>query len=460
MKTDESGAIKLTFLGAAGTVTGSKYLLEASGRRILVDCGIFQGRKEIRERNWQRLPFPPSSLDAVILTHAHLDHSGYIPVLVEQGFKGPVISTHATRDLCEILLPDSGYLMEKDADYANRKGFSRHKPALPIYTEAQAAASLESFRPIDFDEEFDLGDGLSVKLTLSGHILGSAFVQLTWGGRRIVFSGDLGRPNSATMRKPEALSQADYLVVESTYGNRHHEKTNPYDTLAEVITRTAARGGSVIIPSFAVGRSQSLLYHIAELKKQGRIPDLPVFLDSPMAINASDIFCGHLGEHRLTAKQCNSTFQQASYTRSVEASKALDEGPMPRIIVSASGMASGGRILHHLKRFAPESKNTILITGFQAEGTRGAQIADGAKEVKIHGRMVPICAEVAHLKTLSAHADQDEIMGWLGHFENPPKMTFVTHGEPMASAALADRIRDDLSWGCDVPAHGDQVELT
>lgn len=262
------------------------------------------------------------------------------------------------------------------------------------------------------------------------------------------------------MKVPTAIKHADYLIVESTYGNRQHEETNPYDTLAEVITRTAGRGGSVIIPSFAVGRAQSLLYHIAELKKEDRIPDIPVFLDSPMAINASDIFCRHLGEHRLTADDCKSTFQMATYTRSVDASKELDEGPMPRIIVSASGMASGGRILHHLKRFAPEARNTILLTGFQAEGTRGAQIADGAKEVKIHGRMVPIRAEVTQLKTLSAHADQSEILDWLGHFANPPKITFVTHGEPLASAALATKIQADLGWQCNVPAHGDHVDLT
>jgi len=460
MNANPAGSIALTFLGAAGTVTGSKYLVEGGGIRILVDCGLFQGYREIRERNWQSLPLPPSSLDAVILTHAHLDHSGYIPILIAGGFTGPVISTSATRDLCSILLPDSGYLMEKDTAYANQKGFSRHKPALPLYTQDQANAAMASFKPIAFDHEFDLGGGVTVRLRPSGHILGSSFVELSFGARRLVFSGDLGRPGSATMVDPVSIRYADYLVVESTYGNRRHEKSSPNDVLAEVIVRTAGRGGSVVIPSFAVGRAQSLLFHISQLKNAGRIPDLPVFLDSPMAINASDIFCSHLGEHRLTADECRAACDVASYTRSVEASRSIDDGPMPRIVISASGMCTGGRILHHLKRFAPERQNTILLAGFQAAGTRGAQIAAGAKELKIHGRVVPVRAEVCELSMLSAHADQDEIVGWLGGFAEPPKMTFVTHGEPSASAALADRIGANLGWRSQVPGHGDQVRLT
>jgi len=459
MRTDIDQDIGLTFLGAAGTVTGSKYLVELGGRRILIDCGLFQGHKEIRSRNWAPLPLPANSIDAVVLTHAHLDHSGYVPLLVANGYEGHIISTRATRDLCGILLPDSGYLMEKDADYAIRKGFSRHKPALPLYTQKQAEDSLARFRPIEFSQDHDLGGGVNLRFLPSGHILGSAFVELTYQGQRIVFSGDLGRSNSATTVAPVAVPQADYLIVESTYGNRRHDQTNPYDTLAEVITRTASRGGSVIIPAFAVGRSQSLLYHLSKLKSEKRIPNIPVFLDSPMAINASEIFCRHLGEHRLTAEQCRGTFQEAKYTRSVEASQALDAGPMPRIIVSASGMATGGRILHHLKHFAPDEKSTILLTGFQAAGTRGDKIRAGAKEVKIHGQMIPINAEVVRLNSLSAHADQQEIMDWLGHFKNPPKMTFVTHGEPEASTAMAERIREDLNWQCNVPAHGDHVEL-
>ena len=459
MNNDHGSDISLSFLGAAGTVTGSKYLVEIGGRRILVDCGLFQGHKEIRTRNWAPLPFEPSSIDAVILTHAHLDHSGYVPVLIERGYQGPVICTHATRDLCQILFPDSGYLMEKDADYANRKGFSRHKPALPLYTQEQGDAALGQFRPIDFERNFDLGGEVSLRFSPSGHILGSAFVELTHKSGRIVFSGDLGRPGSATMVDPAAISQADYLIVESTYGNRLHEQSNPYEVLADVIVKTARRGGSVIIPAFAVGRSQSLLFYIAELKRQNRIPDIPVFLDSPMAINASEIFCRHLGEHRLSAEQCQITFKAASYTRSVEASQALDVGPMPRIIVSASGMATGGRILHHLKHYAPDTKSTIVLTGFQASGTRGEAIAEGAKEVKIHGRMIPINAEVVNLNTLSAHADQKEIMDWLGHFEYPPKQTFVTHGEPNASSVLAERIQTDFGWSSSVPAHGDKVVL-
>jgi len=456
---DAVGRPKLTFWGAAGTVTGSKYLFETGTHRFLVDCGLFQGHRAVKERNWAPPPFDPRTVDAVILTHAHLDHSGYLPLLIDKGFAGPVISTGATRNLCGILLPDSGFLMEKDAEYANRKGYSKHKPALPLYTQAEAETALERFTPIDFGQTHDLGDGITVRLIPSGHILGSAFVELTFGETRLVFSGDLGRPGAATMVDPTLIEATDYLVIESTYGNRLHEQADPETVLAEIIIRTVGRGGSVVIPSFAVGRSQSLLYHIARLKQKDAIPNVPVFLDSPMAINASEIFCRHLGEHRLSAEECHATCNVATYTRSVEASKSIDEGPMPRIVLSASGMCTGGRILHHLKRFAPDRRSTIVLAGFQAAGTRGAQIAHGAKTLKIHGETVPLRAEVREMSMLSAHADRDEILGWLKGFATRPKVTFVTHGEADASTALAERIGSDLEWSCTVPRHGESAML-
>jgi metallo-beta-lactamase family protein len=452
--------MRITFLGGAGTVTGSKYLVEIANKKILVDCGLFQGRKELRLRNWQPFPLDPKSIDAVILTHAHLDHSGYLPVLIKSGYEGPVYSTSATRDLCAILLTDSGYLMERDAEYANRRGFSKHKPALPLYTEKQARAALDSFRTLDFDSEQTLGDDVSLRLTPSGHILGSAFVSLRAGSEKLLFSGDLGRPNSATMVDPAKVKEAMYLIVESTYGNRLHEKSDPEDVLAEIITSTANRGGTIVVPSFAVGRAQSLLYHLNRLKASKRVPDLPIFLDSPMAINASDIFCDHQQEHRLSEQECRAACGIARFVNKAEDSKKLDESPMPKVLISASGMATGGRILHHLKHFAPDPKNTILFTGFQASGTRGDRIVKGETAVKIFGEMIPVRARVENLNGLSAHADRGEILEWLGGFRSPPKYTFVTHGEPTASAELAKEIKHRLGWTTTVPELGDIISLS
>jgi len=453
-------SLRITFLGATGTVTGSKYLLEAPGRRVLVDCGLFQGYKQLRLKNWAPLPVDPKSVDAVLLTHAHLDHSGYLPLLVKNGFGGPVYCTHATRDLCAILLPDSGYLQEKDADFANRHNYSKHKPALPLYTEKDAELSLKRFHGLSFDDRHEMQGGFTARFRRAGHILGASIIELTFEGTTIVFSGDLGRPNDATMVDPAPIKRADYLVVESTYGNRRHDPRDPEDALAEIINRTVGRGGTVLIPSFAVGRAQSLLFHLDRLKSSKRIPMVPVFLDSPMAIDASELLCKYVGDHKLSEDQCRTACGVAHYVREAEESKTLNMNTMPKIIISASGMATGGRVLHHLKRLAPDHRNTILFAGFQAGGTRGAAMVAGAKEVKIHGDLIPVRADIANLEMLSAHADVDEVLGWLGHFEHAPRTTFITHGEPAAADAQRQRIEQQLHWVCHVPEYKEAVDLT
>ena len=451
--------MRLRFIGGVGTVTGSKFLLETSQQRIMVDCGLFQGYKQLRLLNWKPLPFDPKSIDAVILTHAHLDHSGYLPILVRNGFTGLIYATNATRDLCEILLRDCGHLFERDAEFANRHRFSKHHPAEPLFTQADADRALAHFAPLEFERNHELADGIKLRLAHSGHILGSSLVRLERNGESILFSGDLGRPNSATMVDPSIVRTANHLVIESTYGNREHEPEDPEDVLADIITRTAGRGGTVVIPAFAVGRTQTILHHLHRLKVGKRIPNLPVFLDSPMAINASDVFCKHVKDHRLTAAECRATCDVARYVRDSEASKKLDDSRVPMVLISASGMATGGRILHHLKTFAPDPRNTIVFAGFQAGGTRGAAMTLGAETVKIHGQYVPVRAEVRNLHMMSAHADADEILAWLGQFQAAPTNTFITHGEPDAADALRHRIEEQLGWACRVPALGDEFEL-
>jgi metallo-beta-lactamase family protein len=453
MKVDERMSLSLSFLGAAGTVTGSRFLLESEGRRVLVDCGLFQGQKELRLRNWSPFPVVPSSIDAVLLTHAHIDHSGYLPALVRDGFAGKIHCSHASMELCEILLRDSGFLQEKDAEYANRHGFSKHKPALPLYTLMDAEAALPHLSPVPFRQPHALQNGPTIQLRHAGHILGAATIECDWNGVKVVFSGDLGRFDDAMMLDPEPISSADYLIVESTYGNRQHNRTDPQEALAEVINRTTARGGTVVIPAFAVGRVQSLLYHLERLSAAGRLTNVPIFLDSPMAINASEMLCTHLDDHRLTAEACTKACDIAHYVREVDESKALTNNPVPKVIISASGMATGGRVLHHLKRYAPDRRSTILFAGFQAAGTRGAAMVAGADSIKIHGGQVPVRAEVQNLSMLSAHADADEILRWLRGFKAAPRMTFISHGEPEASEALRARIAGELGWACKIPEH-------
>jgi metallo-beta-lactamase family protein len=452
--------LKLTFLGGVGTVTGSKYLIEAAGRRLLVDCGLFQGYKQLRLRNWAKLPVDPASISAVLLTHAHIDHSGYLPLLVRDGFRGPVICTDATRDLCGVLLPDSGYLQERDADFANRHGYSKHKPALPLYTEEDAQAALKRFRPVSFDKPVALPGGLQARFLYAGHILGAAMIELISAGRRLLFSGDLGRPNDVLLHSPATVESADYVVVESTYGDRTHPTADAADALAEVIDQTAASGGTLLIPAFAVGRTQELLIYLHQLKRAKRIPDVPVFLDSPMAIDASEIFSRHDIYHRMSEAEIRAAFAVARCTVTREESKALDADGRPKVVISASGMATGGRVLHHLKSYAPDARNTIAFVGFQAGGTRGAALTSGAELIKIHGQYIPVRARVVNLEMLSAHADASEILGWLRGFQTPPRMTFITHGEPAASDVLRHRIEEELRWACTVPEYRDEVELS
>ena len=452
--------LALSFLGGAGTVTGSRYLIERSGQRLLLDCGLFQGLKQLRLQNWAPFPVDPKSISAIILTHAHLDHSGYLPALVRDGFSGPVYCSSATKDYCDILLPDSAHLLEQDAEYANRRGFSKHKPALPLYTAADAEQALACLSPVAFGAWHELPQGARIRFSRAGHILGAASVECEWGGTKLVFSGDLGRYNDPMMPEPSSVRDADYLVVESTYGNRRHDPQDPQQELGDIIERTVSRGGTVIIPAFAVGRAQSLLYHLERLKAAGRLANVPIFLNSPMAVNASEILCDHMDDQKLSAAECRAACGIATYVRTVEASKALNENRVPKVIVSASGMATGGRVLHHLKRYAPDPRNTILFVGFQAVGTRGAAMVAGTETIKIHGEYIPVRAEVQNLSMLSAHADADEILRWLRNFRQPPRMTFITHGEPSASDALRLRIHDELGWSCTVPEHLERADLT
>lgn len=449
----------LQFLGATGTVTGSKYLVTSGGRHVLVDCGLFQGAKDLRRRNWDRLPVSPPDLDAVVLTHAHIDHSGYLPLLIRDGFAGRVFCTEATRDLCSILLPDCGYLQEEDADYARRKRYSRHHPPEPLYTQRDAERALQRFTALPWETEHYLGGGLWARFSRAGHILGAAVVHVRDAETSIVFSGDLGRYCDPVMVPPTPAGRADYLVVESTYGDRSHGDADPARELAVVVRRTAERGGVILVPTFAVGRAQTLLYLLQKLKSDRAIPDIPVFLNSPMAVDVTDVFCRHRVDHKLDPATCHATCHAATMISTVEDSRALNERSGPMMILSASGMLTGGRVLHHLKSFAPDPRNTVLLVGYQAAGTRGAALLAGARTLRVHGADVDVRAEVVAMSNLSAHADAEEILRWLRGFEAAPLRTYVTHGESTASAALAARIERELGWTCELPAYRQHVSL-
>ncbi|EZI30120.1 MBL fold metallo-hydrolase [Pseudomonas extremaustralis] len=451
--------MRMTFLGAAGTVTGSKYLLEHRDLHVLIDCGLFQGYKQLRLHNWDPFQLPVQDLHAIVLTHAHLDHCGYLPVLVRNGYRGPVYATQATCELAKILLRDSARLQEEEAEFANRHGFSKHAPALPLYTEQDAERALTLLRPLELQHRVMIAPGLSVLMRGAGHILGAATLEIVGDGVTLVCSGDLGRPNDPLMYAPQTIEHADYLLVESTYGDRRHPVEPPEVQLAEVINRTALRHGITLVPSFAVGRAQLLMYHLYRLKQQHAIPDLPIYLNSPMATDVTRLYQRFRSEHRLSLEDCQGMCDGTHFVRSVQESIALDLLRTPAIIIAASGMATGGRVLHHLKALAPNPLNTLLVPGFQAGGTRGAHIVAGAPSVRIHGQDVPIRAEVVPMETLSAHADADEIMQWLRGFKRAPKHTYVVHGEPNASDVLRQRISQELGWSVSVPEYRDCVEL-
>ncbi|MEI8055512.1 MAG: MBL fold metallo-hydrolase [bacterium] len=442
--------MEIQFLGATKTVTGSKYLLKTSDKKVLIDCGLFQGLKDLRLRNRYPLPIAPETIDAVILTHAHLDHTGYLPLLVKNGFRGKIYCTQITKEMCKILLLDSGHLQEEDAARANRHGYSKHKPALPLYTRADAEAVFPQLTATPFHQDFSIGD-LVFRYNHAGHILGAACLIAKQHDTSILFSGDLGRMNDPCVISPENIFAANYLVIESTYGDRLHEKIDPKEQLGEIIKRTVRRGGTVIIPAFAVGRTQSILYYIYQLKQEGKIPNIPVFLDSPMAQDMTEIMLRHKEEHRLSENICTAVTHMARYINTVEESKQLDNYPFPKIIISASGMLTGGRVLHHIKALANDKRNVIVLSGYQAAGTRGDALLHGRNVIKIYGELVTVNSEVVALSNISAHADYQEMIDWLKNITTPPRKVFITHGDPAAAESLQKKITDTLHWSCEIP---------
>ena len=460
----------IRFLGAAGTVTGSRFLVEATGRRVLVDAGLFQGMKELRLRNWAPFPVPPDSIDAVVLTHAHIDHSGALPLLVRSGFRGEAFCTPATADLARIMLPDSAKLQEEEARYANAKGFSRHAPrALPLYEVADAAAALERLRTLRYGRPREILPGFTLSYTRAGHILGSASALLTVGGEsgdpiRILFSGDLGRYDAPILPDPEPPPDSDFLVVESTYGDRAHPPDTAAAELEREVLAAVARGGAIVVPAFAIGRTQEVLFLLRELEQARRIPSLPVFVDSPMATDATPVYRAHREDHDTQMDALLDrgveplSPRRLTFTRTTEQSKAINQVHGPCIIISASGMATGGRVLHHLERRLPEPSTTILLVGFQAAGTRGWRLQNGADTIRMHGKDIPVRARVVSLPGFSAHGDRDEVWRWLDGASRPPRRTFCVHGEPGALAAQAARIAA-RGWEVHVPDHLETADL-
>lgn len=447
--------VNITFLGGADTVTGSKYLVQHGGHSVLLDCGLFQGYKQLRLRNWRPLPVAPDQIDAVVLTHAHLDHSGYLPLLAREGFRGRVYATAGTKDLCDILLPDSGHIQEEDARFANRHGFSKHTPALPLYTRRDALQCLRLLKPVPFAKVFEPVSGWRATFSMAGHILGAASVLLEVAERRLLFSGDLGRPDDLLMNPPDSAPAADTVLIESTYGDRVHPVEDVLAELEPALKRVAGRGGVAVVPVFAVGRAQALLHAIALLKANGKLPvSLPVFLDSPMAIRTTGLFQRHPGEHRLDEREVQAMGHAATMVETPEQSKALAQRHGPMVILAASGMATGGRVLHHLALYAGGHRNMIVLTGYQAPGTRGATLASGARTVRIHGQDVTVNAEVVQLQSASAHADANQLMQWLGTLPRAPDEVYVVHGDMGPSDELRKRIEHELKWRATVPEHG------
>ena len=461
---------KITFLGAARTVTGSKYLIEAGGKRLLVDCGLFEGSKQLKQRNWEKLPIDPATIDWVLLTHAHIDHTGYLPRLVRDGFGGPIYANAATEELCELLLPDSAHLQEEDAQYAARKGYSAHKPPLPLYTVEESQVALQKFSAIPRADRFTISPQFSVLPHDAGHILGSSWLELTIteNGKEtlVVFSGDVGRYDQPILKDPESPTHADFLLCESTYGDRDHPTGSIEDELADVVNRTAKRGGSVVIPAFTVGRTQTLMYYLRKLEERQRIPHLPVFVDSPMAINVTALYMRHHGDHDADFTQQETSgnhdplnCHEVHMTRTVDESKKINDVVTPCIIISASGMITGGRIKHHLARRLPDSRNTVMLVGYQAEGSGGRALLDGAKFLRIHNEQVPVRAEIVEAGQLSAHAGKSELLRWLSKFQAPPKQTFLVHGEPAALDSFRTTIEAQYHWPVTIPDYLQTIEL-
>lgn len=456
----------LRFLGACGTVTGSKFLLESGSHRVLLDCGVFQGSSELRQKNWSRPSFDPSSLDAVILTHAHIDHTGYVPRLAKLGFSGPVYVTPPTAGLLGYLWPDAAHLHEEDARYANLKQYSSHRPALPFFDAEEARRALALLRPVPFHQRADAAPGISFTFRRVGHILGAAFVTVEADSRRLVVSGDVGQRDVPILKDPEQPESADYLLLESTYGDRLHPDKSPRDELGRVVVETVARHGVLLIPAFAVGRAQDVLYHLRSLQRDGTIPaNLPIYLDSPMAVSAVDLYCGSLAEHDLEMEKlrdeglCPIEGPSVHLVRDRDESIALNARRGPMVIVSASGMLTGGRVLHHLKHRLPDPATTLLFVGFQAAGTLGRRILEGAREVRVHGQNVPVRAEVREIPALSAHADQRGLIEWVASIQSPPRAVSLVHGEPGARQALAAALRTAYGWTVNLPEEGDAIEL-
>lgn len=457
----------LSFFGGAGTVTGSKYLIRMDRSQILLDAGLFQGLKQLRLRNWAKPPFNPFSIDSIVLSHAHIDHSGYLPLLVREGFRGKIFCTSGTKDLLKVMLLDAAHLQEEEAEFANRYAYSKHKPALPLYTTEDAKKALGYLRSVEYHKPFQVVKDIAGSFSRAGHILGSAIVELQItkdNPIELVFSGDLGRWNQPILRDPEFIPAADVLLVESTYGDRIHPP-NPEKELARVINETAQKKGVLLIPAFAVGRAQELIWMIRQLEEAKQIPELPVYVDSPMAINVSDIYCRHPEDHDLDMKtlmdehKCPLCCKQYHLVRTPQESKKLNQLSGPLIIISASGMATGGRILHHLKFRLPNPSTTVLLAGFQAAGTRGRSLQDGAKVIRIYGEDIPVNAKVEVLDGLSAHADRDDILRWLSGFKQPPKQTFIVHGETHSANALAETVRKKFGWNVKVAVDQEAVEL-
>jgi metallo-beta-lactamase family protein len=451
--------MKIQFLGAADSVTGSRHLVAVGGRKLLLDCGLFQGFKVHRERNWQ--PVGPELLgaDAVLLSHAHLDHSGFLPRLVAQGWRGPVYASPATIALSEVLLLDSAHLQEEDARRANRYGYSKHAKALPLYTRADAQRAISLMRPLPPGRVLRLGD-VTAQMTPVGHLLGACSVHVSHGGRTLVFSGDVGRSRDLLMPPPQAVTHADVLIVESTYGNRVHPSEDAQERLGAIVRDTVGRGGTVLLPAFAVGRAQALLLVLQRLRRAGAISaKIPLFVDSPMAQEATDLYRRFARLLRVPVAEMRDLCDDVRMVTTAQQSIRLSHTRYPSIVISASGMATGGRVLHHLKAMAPDPRNHVVFPGFQVGGSRGARLVAGATEVKIHGEYVPVRAQVSHLEGFSGHADRDELMGWLRHLQQPPAHTFVVHGEPEAADALRLSIERELGWNVRVPQHGQVDEV-